>query len=213
MFNEDFSAPAAAGQFPNVYRAKWGTYNGFLDTGKIGMYSNNVISVAGGVLDMYLHSENGVPQVAAPVPFVSGSWGGQLYGRYSIRFRADSLPNYKVAWLLWPDSNNWSQGEIDFPEGDLDGTIQAFDHKIGNPSQNALAVNTGVAFTSWHTATTEWTPAGVKFYLDGNLVGSSPVSPAVPMHLVLQTETSGQPSASETGHVQIDSVQIWSYRG
>ena len=213
VFNEDFNQNAAAGQFLNVYGSKWGTYNGFRDTGGVGQYSNNVISVANGVLDMYLHTENGVPQVAAPVPFINGSWGGSLYGRYSVRFRADSLPNYKTAWLLWPDSNNWSQGEIDFPEGELNSTIWAFNHQVGNPSQNAMAVGTGASFTSWHTATTEWTPAGVKFYLDGNLVGSSPVSPSAPMHMVLQTETSGSPSASVAGHVQIDSVSIWSYTG
>jgi beta-glucanase (GH16 family) len=211
VFSDDFNTPAAAGQFLNVYSSKWGTYDGFKDTGHLGMYSNNVISVAGGALDMYLHTENGVPQVAAPVPFIHGGWGGQQYGRYSVRFRADSLPGYKTAWLLWPDSDNWSDGEIDFPEGDLNGTIYAFDHEVGNPSNNAMAVNTGASFTDWHTATTEWTPAGVKFYLDGNLVGSSTVSPSVPMHLILQTETSGAPDASVAGHVQIDSISIWSY--
>ena len=213
VFSENFNAPAAAGQFLNVYGAKWDAYNGFKDTDRIGNYNQNILTVNNGILDMYLHSENGVPQVAAPVPLITGNWGGERYGRFSVRFRADALPNYKTAWLLWPDSNNWNSGEIDFPEGELNGTIYAFNHQIGNPSNNAFTVNTGRTYTGWHTATTEWTPSGVRYYLDGALVGSSPVSPSVPMHMILQTETSGQPSASTAGHVQIDSVDVWSYTG
>lgn len=213
VFTDDFTKAAAAGSFLNVYGAKWGAYNGFGDTDKIGQYSSNVLSASNGLLDMYLHTANGTPQVAAPVPYLDGAWGGQLYGRYSVRFRADSLANYKTAWLLWPDNNNWSDGEIDFPEGDLNGTIHAYDHQIGNPSQNALAAGGTVTYGAWHTATTEWTPGGVKFYLDGTLIGSSPVSPHVPMHAVLQTETNGRPATSTAGNVQLDWISIWSYTG
>jgi len=48
----------------------------------------------------------------------------------------------------------------------------------------------------------------VTFFLDGQQVGRTDVSPSTPMHLVLQTETSGQPSASADGHVQIDWITI-----
>src|SRR5436305_14685004 len=119
---------------------------------------------------MYLHSVNGVPQVAAPVPIIGAPYRGLLYERYDIRFQAAYLPGYYAAWLLWPDSGSWNQGEIDFPEGGLGGTINAFVHQPGpQPFINAFANNTGVMFASggWHTATTEWTKAGVTFYLDG----------------------------------------------
>jgi hypothetical protein len=51
-----------------------------------------------------------------------------------VRFRADLLPGYKIAWLLWPDAYSeglatWPQdGEVDFPEGDLAGGFWAFMH-------------------------------------------------------------------------------------
>ena len=40
------------------------------------------------------------------------------------------MDGYKVAWLLWPKSGVWPRdGEIDFPEADLIGTISAFMHR------------------------------------------------------------------------------------
>lgn len=212
IFTDDFSKPAAPGQFLTVYGPKWGAYDGFSDTRHVGQYSQNVLSSDGSMLTMHLHTEGGVPQVAAPAPLIHGVWGGQLYGRYEVRFRADALHGYSTAWLLWPDSDSWPDGEIDFPEGDLAGTISAYNHTPGNPSVNASAADSGVTYQDWHTATTEWTPAGVKFYLDGRLFSSSPVSPSKPMHMVLQTETNDdRPDPSLAGDVQIDWVSIWQY--
>src|SRR5437899_9711121 len=91
-------------------------------------YPSRVLSVQGGVLNENLHSENGIPMVAGIGPRISA----QLYGRYSIRFRADSAAGYKVSWLLWPQSEVWPRdGEIDFPEGDLNDIIYAFMHRLG----------------------------------------------------------------------------------
>ena len=53
-------------------------------------------------------------------------WQRQAFGRFSVRFRSDPLPGYKAAWLLWPESDNWNEGEIDFPEGGLDSTMWGF---------------------------------------------------------------------------------------
>ena len=93
VFDEDFTAPAPLGTFPGPnYSAKWTGYDGFLDTAKRGTYApRKVLSVHDGVLDMYLHSENGQPQVAAPVPLVDVQWNGQTYGRYSMRFKSDRV--------------------------------------------------------------------------------------------------------------------------
>jgi beta-glucanase (GH16 family) len=207
---DDFTTPTALGTFPGpAYSSRWGGYDGFTDTSGVGTYTpDRVVSVSDGVMDLHLHTEDGKALTAAPVPQVDGRWGGWTYGRYSVRFRADAVAGYKTAWLLWPDSDDWNDGEIDFPEGDLDGSISAFVHQPGAPSSNALAVDTGAAFTDWHTATTEWLPDGVTFFLDGEQVGHTHVSPSTPMHLVLQTETSGQPSAAAAGHVQIDWITL-----
>jgi len=208
---DDFTTPVATGSFPGpAYAGRWTGYSGFRDTSGVGSYTpSRVVSVGGGALDLFLHTEGGTPLVAAPVPLPDGGrWGGWTYGRYAIRYRADAVPGYKTAWMLWPDSDVWGDGEIDFPEGDLDGTAHAFVHQPGDPSRNALAVDTGATYPGWHTAVIEWLPSGVTFSLDGRQVGRTSVSPSRPLHLVLQTETSGRPSSSASGHVQVDWITM-----
>lgn len=211
VFGEDFTKPLAKGSFPGAYAAKWTSYHGFRDTSGNGMYNQGIISAHNGEMDLNMRMINGVPQGAAPSPIVTGPWKGQIYGRYTVRYRSDWLPGYGAGWLLWPDSNNWNDGEIDFPEGGLAGTMMAHNHCVGNPANNCLVVDSGVTFINWHTATIEWSPAGVFFILDGKVIGSDTRNiPRKPMHLVLQTGTSGKlPSASANGHVLIDWVSVY----
>ena len=212
-FSDDFTTNVAAGGFPGPYASKWMSYNGFADSSGNGDYNQNIISMHDGEMDLNLHTVNGRPQGAAPVPLVDGgAWGGQTYGMFSVRFRSDWLPGYGTGWLLWADSGNWNDGEIDFPEGGLSQTMQAFDHCVGNAAVNCLAVNTGVTYINWHTATVQWSPAGVFYILDGKTVASDTTDiPTKPLHWVLQTGTSGPlPSASESGHVLIDWVSVYS---
>ncbi len=214
-FKDDFTTPVAKGSFPGAYAGKWQSYNGFKDSSGNGMYNQNIISMHDGEMDLNLQTINGVPQGAAPSPITTGGWQGQTYGRYSIRYRSDWMPGYGTGWLLWPDSGNWNDGEIDFPEGGLGGTMQAYNHCIGNASNNCTAVNSGVTFIDWHTATVEWSPAGVYFILDGKVIGSDTRSiPTKPLHWVLQTGTHGPlPSADLNGHVLIDWVSIYTAVG
>lgn len=218
LFSDGFSTPVARGNFlRSPYAPSYLAYTG-RDTSGHGIYDpNRVLSVHDGVLDYYLHTEAGAPRVAALVPLPGGRWGGQRYGTYTVRFRADALPNYKVAFLLWPDSNNWSQGEIDFPEGPLNGTFYAASLRTGTPATRAGAhfdgVTAGASFAAWHTATTVWAPGRVTWYLDGRPIGSTAVAtPTSPMHMVLQVETmdagAPAPAPSVAGHVYVDGVTI-----
>jgi beta-glucanase (GH16 family) len=215
IFSDDFTTSVPVGSFPgSVYAGKWTAYpDGWKDTSKNGTYyPSKVLSVQNGVLNMYLHTENGIHMVSAPEPTLPGAVGhegGLLYGRYTVRFRADSVPGYKTAWLLWPDSETWPQGgEMDFPEGDLTGTIDAFMHwQNGTSGSSQDAYSTNATYASWHTATIEWLPTSVTFVLDGQVIGRSTSNiPNTPMHLVLQTETSLNgvaPANSAAGNVQI----------
>ena len=215
IFREDFATSVPVGQFPGtVYQSTWSVYpDGWRDTSGHGVYmASKVLSVHGGVLDFDLHVVNGTALVAAPVPRLPGAGpqGGITYGRYSVRFMAQPTAGYKAAWLLWPDSGTWpGDGEIDFPEGDLPGTISAFAH-FANPQGGQSAFVTGTHWNSWHTATTEWLPGRINFYLDGVLIGTSTHQvPTHAMHWVLQTETAlngTRPSASAVGHVYVDWV-------
>ena len=210
---EDFAHSAA---FPGGkgYQRNWTAYASGKDTTGRGSYTTAGLSVHGGLLDIGLRSRNGVPQVAAPVAMQPSGrpYVGAIYGRYSIRFKAENVYGYKTAWMLWPDNNKPQNGEIDFPEGDLSGPIGAFNHRVGNHRSNATAVVTGFSYQAWHTATIVWLPSGVSFYLDGKLLGKNSNSPSVPMHWILQTETSTYghvPAAGDNGHVFIDWATIY----
>ena len=221
VFADNFAENVPLGSFPSAVASTWGNsyQDGWKDTTGGGTYMpSRVVSIANGVMNLHLHTENGVHMVAAPVPTIpgaSGSEGGMLYGRYVMRFRANAVPGYKTAWLLWPDSEVWPQdGEIDFPEGNLNGTIGGFVHHQGATSgADQAAFSTNTTYTGWHTATISWLPSGVTFQLDGRTIGTETNGvPGTPMHLVLQTETStigAGPSASAAGNVQIDWISVY----
>jgi beta-glucanase (GH16 family) len=178
------------------------------------------VSFHDSMMDVHLHSAGGAFKVAAPMPRIPGGDGKhQLYGRYAVRFRADAVPGYKTAWLLWPRSNVWPRdGEIDFPEGNLTGTISAFMHRQGASAGSDQAVyHTDARFSSWHTAVIEWSPTGVEFFLDGTSIGRATERvPETAMRWVIQTETAiggGAPPPDADGHVYLDWVAIWAYAG
>jgi hypothetical protein len=216
IFTEDFTTSAAVGSFMSVYGSRWNVYlDGWPDTsGKnrgtnSGYYPSKVISVDNGVLNEFLHVENGTHMAAAILPKVPG----QLYGKYTVRFRSDSIHDFKTAWLLWPDNEGWpGNGEIDFPEGRLDKTIAAFLHHQGARSGNDQdAFTTGTTYTSWHTASIEWLPTGTNFILDGKLIFSSTTRiPSTSMHYVLQTESCLDCTYdNSSGNLQIDWVVVY----
>jgi beta-glucanase (GH16 family) len=218
VFADNFAGEnVPLGQFPAAVSNKWSAYaDGSHDTTGNGTYEpSQVVSIQNGVMNLYLHTQNGVHMVAAPMPVINRS---MTYGRYEVRFKADQIPGYKTAWLLWPDSNNWSEGEIDFPEGNLNSTISAYMHYKGNP-QSHDAYSTSAYYNTWHTAVLQWTPSAVTFTLDGQVIGESTntsVIPSTPMHWVLQTETQlwgGPPSDSAAGNVEIAWVTAYAPAG
>jgi Bacterial Ig domain/Glycosyl hydrolases family 16 len=222
IFRDDFNTTVPMGSFPAAVSSKWGAYSApGRDTSKLGAYRpDRTVSIAGGVLTKYIHTENGVPMVAGLVPKVTGSSPyGQKYGRYAIRFRTDRLPGYKMAWMLWPDSsNNQVDGEIDWPEMNLDGTaIWGFVHRTNQTNSDDQAwFKKPAVLSNWHTAVIEWKPNLVVVLLDGVEVGRTTKRiPKTAMHWVLQTETAlhltSKPSATVKGNVQIDWVAAWAY--
>jgi hypothetical protein len=221
IYTDDFATAVPLGSFPSAVSSKWWAYpDGWNDTSKNGTYTpSKVVSVADGMMDLFLHTEAGVHLVSAPVPELPGPSGGRdlLYARYAIRFRADPVPGYKTAWLLWPHSDVWPRdGEIDFPEGDLDSTISAFMHRQdGTSGGDQDAYSTDVTYSSWHTAVLEWTATHCTFILDGKVIGDSTSRiPNTPMHWVIQTETQlsgGAPSDTAEGHGLRSCVVRWEH--
>ncbi len=221
VFADNFAGESVpVGSFPTAASDQWNAYpDGWKDTTGHGTYeASKVVSIGSGLMNLDVHQASGMYMVAAPVAKIPGAdsstWGDLLYGRYAIRFRADAVYGYKTAWLLWPESGTWPKdGEIDFPEGDLDGHICAFMHWMNATSgtqQDAYCTST--TYTGWHTAVVEWLPSRVTFYLDGTVIGNSTSHiPSTPMHWVIQTETStdGEVPGSAGGNVQVDWATVY----
>lgn len=222
QWSEDFDTDCAEGEFsatfPNV-----GVYPGnYVDTSKRGHYDPSILSVAGSVLRKRIHTTpDGVHHVAAILPELSfaGKWGDVSGGRFAVRFRADRLPTYKIAWLLWPQSGTWPRdGEIDFPECDLDGdTIQGFMHRQdATAGSDQSSFRSAASLDQWHTCTIEWR-AGVSLalFLDGVQLGATQTVrvPSTPMHWCMQTETILNKATpiddTVAGNVEVDWVCYW----
>ncbi|MEZ0164120.1 glycoside hydrolase family 16 protein [Kineococcus sp. LSe6-4] len=217
QFHEEFSDDAAEGEFRGVYGDRFDVYpTGWRDTSKRGVYRpDEVLSVRGGRLRFRLQQVDGEPASAAVVPRLPHY--GQRYGRYTVRLRADPVPGWKLAFLLWPDSERWPEdGEIDFPDADLQHTIGAFLHHA-DPAGTVEEFGTDAFLDDWHTAVVEWSPGLVRFLLDGTVVGSSTTGvPDTSMHFVLQTETgstAGEPGGLPTAEalVEVELVRIESH--
>ncbi len=177
-----------------------------------------------GSMDVKLETIAGKPRVFAPIPRLSSTskWphNGMLGGRYSVDVKLSGpIPRYKQAFLTWPDSGVWADGELDFPEGEYDAgsKVTAFSHAVlTNTTQNCSSnmyryspADTPANTTStwgtnvWHNYVMEWVPSNGNpsdaanpgrwsVYVDGVKIHETTnpnCIPSKPMHWVLQIET------------------------
>ncbi|MEI6623582.1 MAG: glycoside hydrolase family 16 protein, partial [Actinomycetes bacterium] len=220
VFYDNFDTPAPLGTFLDVYgdtfraydepyqdtsRSKRGTTSGYYDPGR-------TLSVANGNLDAWLHYDStlGKYLVSAVIPKLPT----MAYGQFVIRLRTDKIPGYKAVPLLWPDSDNWpADGEIDFPEGPLDGSPWSAVMHYAQSDGGQDSFDTGVNGDHWHDYEIDWSPGQVDFLVDGKRIGrATHAVPAQPMHWVLQFETlpdGPAPSKDAQGHVYIDWVKVY----
>jgi hypothetical protein len=172
--------------------------------------ASKVLSITGGIMNFFVHTDpNGTCMDAAVIPLMPKL----TYETYSIRFRGDPVAGYKDVGFLWPVDG--IHGEIDFPENHLDSTVTGSVHTIAGGTSIQRWVST-VPSTSWHTATTQWTPTSVTFLLDGVVLGTTSIDvPQTPMTLILRAESdllpAPVPPATSQGNLQIDWVTVYSY--
>jgi hypothetical protein len=181
--------------------------------------SKTTTTVSGGAVHLRNFMQNGVAQCGALTPLTtnpSASWNqqGQLYGKWVARIRSSSTVGFKVAFLLWPTSGNWPDGEIDYPEANLNGTVGYSTHNVvGNPEDQVWGYDpSGTKFGDgqWHTYTFTWTSTAVTFELDGKVIKTvtdSSYIPKNPMRWDLQCEISTdgtKPTSSSDGTVDVD---------
>lgn len=187
------------------------------DTANGGVYSGLTrCAVSGGILTITLGRDaSGKPRSVAFCPRINGTATEQLYGRYAIRFRAAMAVGWKTAWLLWPKSEVWPRdGEIDFPEGNLNGTISGFMHRQGaTQGSDQYAASTTARYTDWHTAVIEWKPGSCEFLLDGVSVGKTTSRvPNTAMRWVIQSETALDGSIpAAAASIEVDWLAVWAY--
>jgi hypothetical protein len=88
-------------------------------------------------MDVWLQNEGGQDMSVGGAFRVNGNYSS-TYGRYSVRFKADSaMPGYGGVFQLWPSSQVWAEGEMDFPEGSYEGSLNLYHHRVGsNLEQN-----------------------------------------------------------------------------
>lgn len=237
-YSEDFTRNAPLGSFATVY-PEFAEYEGYLDTSNQGLYSTaKTVSVHDSMLDVYLHSENGQAYSAALIP---ENYKGHSGIRWDIRWkvnRLDTLGGWKFVGLLWPKSDNWNDGEIDWPEvtdlGKHPRPASAIpgsgvDKNGGSSSQTGLAPQS-MSFmpakgyfapyddSNWHVASLEWVPSANQmwFYIDDMLLGTvsgAANMPVGPMRLTLQFETwigeGTVPANAKGAHVLVDWIRIY----
>jgi len=180
-------------------------------SGNCEFYPSKTVSISGGVLNIHMFTDSAGMCVDASLFPMRGMT--MKYGMYSVRFRSDDVPGYKGNFFLWPV--NQVSGEIDFPEANLDQPFHGFLHTVAGDAdpQRFTATTT---WTSWHTATLEWTPTRVTFIIDGVPIGTSTKDvPQTPMNLMMRASSeengASAPSASAQGSLQIDWVTAYSY--
>lgn len=224
IFADDFTKDAAQGSFASdcdagkiVYTGaggtKWRAYpKCYKDTYQKRPYrSDKVLSVHDGSLDFWLHSVDGQPAGANPSPVINGDSQYQTYGRYSARVKIDGeLPEYYMAWLLWPyNEGAWQSAESDFPERSLGSGNGVSGYHHSSAGQEGFGRG-DIDIRQWHTYTQDWTPLVRRYYVDGHLIHTTlnPVYQA-PQRWQLQTETNG--NGNSDGHLLVDWVAVYSY--
>lgn len=193
-----FNKSAPAGKVDSTYPGYWQPYpNGMSDK----YYADEIISLHNGYMDVAVDGKRGA----------AGTFGSpskaysHVGGTFSIRMKATGGAGNGIAVMLWPSSDTWSDGEVDFPEGNFEHRPHVY-HHLMIPGREGESINTttNVSWADWHTYTMQWKPGKyVKYYVDNKLVFTVTSNvPTTPHRYMFQVGNYGKP-----GHILIDSVR------
>jgi hypothetical protein len=204
-FVQNFSTDASAyGQFAQTYANSWQPYA----DGTSGIYwSSSQVSAHDGLMDVSLDGSHGA---AGTFGTTSGAYS-HTGGMFSVRAKATGGVGNGAAFMLWPSSNVWSDGEIDYPESNFEASPMLHQHSM-TPGQEAnnTALSTGVSWRNWHTYSVQWIPGrSVTYLLDGKVIDTITHDvPTTPHRYMFQVGNWGA-----TGHLFIDWVATYDYEG
>lgn len=192
-FNSDTPTGGVSAAYPN----HWQPYPDGMSSK---YYSNQISSIHNGVLDFYLHDGMGMAGTFGTKTDAYSHQGGT----FSIRMRTRDGAGVGLATMLWPSSDSQDDGEIDFPEGSLNGTAHVYHHLLppNNPGKSYNG-DLHVDMSEWHTYSVVWVSGkSVKYYVDDELrVTVTDNVPTSEHRFMIQTGNTG------TGHVYIDWVR------
>lgn len=207
--NFNWGTPIAAGsdEFNGqaVDTTKWNNYNNIAGHAGNGRRMAAQSVVSGGVL-----TQTGLGN--GDTGYLSSKYRpGTMYGKWEVRMRTSARDSeYHPVLLLWPDSggDKTTDDEIDFGEGTNDTSQIKFFLHYGMPGQK---LQTSAAKTidtrEWHNYAVEWSPAGVKGYIDGVLWFNDTVAdhnPNQPMHQAIQLDWFPDGTAVKESWMQVD---------
>jgi hypothetical protein len=213
-YRQDFDTPG--GLPANVLPYSGGTF-----------HPDESLSVEGGNLSIWLHNRlrpTGWESVrSAVVPAVNGKYLNFTYGEVQWRMlvQPDSggLVGWNVVGVLWPESNNGADGEIDFPEWHMGGAMMTYAHQTASqpfcPTVQAIhqIVPGPGPLGVWHNYGIRWSASGYSFWIDGQRYWDTPCGqPRTRMHFVIQIGADpgrdGVAPADSHGHIFISWIQV-----
>jgi hypothetical protein len=222
-FTEDFNTDAPLGTFTTTYK-NFGEYSGLATNKSTVWAADKVLSASNGSAFFNMHTENGTSYAASPLP--GNGKLDFLYGQvgFSARLVSSVGSGYKMAFLLWPKTNQWTN-EVDFPEtnpdfsanpyaGSLNTTTSTGPHTFVGSTPDPFPMNFNDH--QYHTFFLDWTPTQVSATVDGiythTYTGNA--VPAQMMHFVMQTEGwigKGAVPANSTATLEIPWIYINTY--
>jgi hypothetical protein len=227
-YEETFSKGSVAeGKWDSgPYTTRISPYHGYKErnTGPV-VFNKNLITVQDGKLRMWGHKRlvNGVWTTygAGIVPLLGGKYVGLKYGYFEVSLEfipqgSLGMQNWWFAGLLWPQTNEHRDGEVDFVEGVPGTEHNVWQHKLGyngvNPQETCYYYK-GAPGTllGKHTYGVEWLPERTNFYRDGVLIGSTNcMQPTGPELMKLQLVSLNRTIDNNShGLVLVDDIRIW----
>lgn len=219
LAGQDFLTDAPLGQVANGDDRKSqpaGIYQDWVDPYPAAWQDNNglafydyprTMAVSGGVFEVWCHTEGGAPRSAAWTWRGPGGIRALTSGMAVEQMMRVTPSKYGAASIVWPTSDKWSEIEIDFPEHRFDQPPNAYQHKAGaHPEQNEASFRSTVDPSGWHSYRTELLTTGVRYLIDGQLIGETTVPITTPHRWMTQAgvhDAAQPPPATEESLYQV----------
>ena len=156
------------------------------------------------------------------LPYTSGiittqGMFAQRYGYFEARMLLPAGQGFWPAFWLLPANGTWPP-ELDIMEnfGRGDGTLTFANQGVlgGQRGSYSLSLPFDSIAASYHTFAASWLPDGIRYYVDGVEVASTPTLPGldVPMYMLLNLAVSNAGlAAGTTAEMRIDHVRAYAY--